>query len=193
MAGAQGAPGNANVIYTTWKPVDLSSSGYRFEDDKSFFLGNDNTTSYPLFTKEVIDKSLIYIYFKYNELSYNNATSDYRLNERIRADNANGSIRLPGHTLNRFEDYIYYSVYSQSLGVNYVSFALYMRTASNVDGTEKATPEFVGKDLAYFRTLFKDLPQYRVVIVNGSIPGGRAVAVDYKDYAAVKRAYSLPD
>ena len=41
--------------------------------------------------------------------------------------------------------------------------------------------------------MVKDLPQYRIVIVNGSTPGGRAAAIDYKDYAAVKRAYNLPD
>ena len=193
VAGAQGAPGNANVVYTTWKPVDLSSSGFRSDDNMLLFLGNDNSTSYPLFTKEVIDKSLIYVYFKTNQLRYNNTTSDYRLNEVISAGNTTGSIRIPGHTLNRFEDYAYYGVYHQSFGVNYISLELYMQTSSYVNGVQVAIPELVGKDVVYFRTLFEGLPQYRVVIVNGSTPAGRTAAVDYNDYAAVKQAYNLPD
>lgn len=35
--------------------------------------------------------------------------------------------------------------------------------------------------------------QFRYVIIPGGVPAGRAAAVDYSDYEAVKRYYNLPD
>jgi|GEM_PF-6298533 len=48
------------------------------------------------------------------------------------------------------------------------------------------------KTRAFYRDFMKDLVKLRVVIVKGNVAGRRAT-VDMKDYAAVKRAFNIPD
>jgi hypothetical protein len=192
--GVSGVTGNANVVYTAWKPVDVSSSYFRTADNLYTYMGNDNSTDYPLITQDVFNKSLIYVYFKYGALKYDPSTAEEKLVERIQPANAYGYVKLPGHTTSTFFDYLSYNVYNQPIGVNFLNFTLRMDTQTfDANGKPQPIPELVGKNAQFFRDLVKDMPQYRVVIVNGSTPGGRAGTVDFKDYAAVKRAYNLSD
>ena len=186
--------GNANVVYTAWKPVDLSSSYYRSQDNNDLFIGNDNTSANAILTKDVIDKSLVFVYFKVNRLLFDGSIGEYKQQETIQPANANGFIKIPGRETSKYEDFMQYNVYHDYIGVNYLRFTLYGYTYTNgPNSTRVPTPEFANKNAQFFRDLLKDMPQYRIVIANGSTPGGRAAAVDFKDYAAVKRAYNLPD
>ena len=192
--GVSGATGNANVVYTAWKTVDLSSNYYRSPDNLNVYIGNDNSTASPLLTQDVINKSIVYIYFKYGTPLFDNGTNEYKLSERIVQGSAYGSIKIPGRTTNTLGDFVNYNVLHQPIGVNFLNFLLTMPTSTtDANGQQIPIPDFVGKNAQFFRDMFKDLPQYRIVIVNGSTPGGRAVAVDYNDYAAVKRVHNLPD
>ncbi|WP_461084027.1 hypothetical protein [Spirosoma flavus] len=187
-AGPAGPTGNANVVYTAWKTLDLSSSYYRSPDNKEFFIGNDNNTANATLTKDVLDKSVVYVYFKVNRKL--NTGSTITLQELINPINALGHIKIPGRTTNVDDDYMLYEVSHDYLGVNYLRLTVHGYT-TNAAGT--AIPEFVGKTAADFRALFTTLPQYRIVIINGSTPGGRSGAVDFKNYASVKQAFNLPD
>lgn len=192
VSGVAGAPGNANVVYTAWKPISVSSNaGYlRLDDNTGLFMGNEGQEAFPLFTADALNKSLIYVYFKGNIAVFDLATGGYKLTERIAADSFNGTLKIPGRATADFYDFQRYTVYHQGIGINFLSTYIAMNT---VGSDQKPVPEFVGKNAPYFRDLVKDLPQFRVIIVNGSTPGGRAGSVDFKDYAAVKRAYNLPD
>lgn len=193
--GPQGPMGNANVVYTAWKPVDLSGNYYRYPDNLGVDLGNDQKTANALLTAEVMDKSLVYVYFKFGQQLYDNAAGEFKLIERIQASNAFGNALISGRTGAKFDDFIQYYINHDYLGTNYLRFNLHMYTQQYDQATAKQVPvtDLIGKTAQDFRNMVKDLPQYRVVIVNGSTPGGRAAAIDYKDYAAVKRAYNLPD
>ena len=192
--GPQGPTGNANVVYTDWKAVDINSSYYRDQTNLYTWMGNDNTTAYPLITTDVFNKSIVYVYFKYGQTLYDNSTADYKLVERIAPSSAYGQIKIPGRTTNAYTDFINYNVYHQPVGVNFLNFTLRMDTFTyDQQGKQVATPDLIGKDAVFFRNLVKDLPLYRVVIVNGSTPAGRQATVDFKNYAAVKQVYNLPD
>lgn len=194
VSGVAGAMGNANVVYTAWKGVDISSSYYQTTDNLYTYMGNDNASAYPLLTNDVINKSLVYVYFKFGQQFYDNATAEVKLVERIAPTSAYGQIKIPGRTTSTYTDFFNYQVYHQPIGPNFLNFTLRMDTFTyDQQGKQLVIPELVGKNAQYFRDLVKDLPQYRVVIVNGSTPGGRAAAIDYKDYAAVKKAYNLPN
>ncbi|WP_460948499.1 hypothetical protein [Spirosoma daeguense] len=186
--GPAGATGNANVVYTAWKTVDLSSSYYRTPDNKEFYIGNDNSTANATLTKDVLDKSVVYIYFKINRAVLSG--SQVQLQELINPANALGHIKIPGRTTNREEDYFLYEISHDYLGVNYLRFTVHGYT-TNAAGT--AISELTGKTAAEFRSYFASMPQYRIVIVNGSTPGGRVGTVDFNNYASVKQAYNLPD
>lgn len=194
VSGVAGAMGNANVVYTAWKGVDISSSYFQTTDNFYTYMGNDNTSAYPLLTTDVINKSLVYVYFKFGQQLYDNATAEVKLVERISPTSAYGQIKIPGRTTSTYADFFNYQVYHQPIGPNFLNFTLRMDTFMyDQQGKQATIPELVGRNAQYFRDLVKDLPQYRVVIVNGSTPGGRAAAIDYKDYAAVKKAYNLPN
>lgn len=192
--GVSGATGNANVVYTAWKAVDLSGNYYREPDNLGVYIGNDNSTASPLLTQDVINKSIVYIYFKYGTPLFDNTTNEYRLSERIVQGSAYGSIKIPGRTTNTLGDFVNYNVFNQPIGVNFLNFLLYIPTfTTDTNGTRTPIPDFVGKNAQFFRDMFRDMPQYRIVIVNGSTPGGRMATLDYSDYAAVKQAHNLPD
>ena len=85
-----------------------------------------------------------------------------------------------------------YSVFNDPVGLNFLQINVFGQPRA---GTfQRVPPELVGKSVAFYRDLFKDAPQFRLVIVNGStLGGGRRANIDFKDYAAVKAAYNLPD
>ncbi len=191
--GPQGPMGNANVVYTAWKTVDNSGNYFRSPDNLRVDMGNAGRTASPLLTKEVMDKSLIYVYFKFGALDFDQSIGGYRLFERIQPGNASGYVKTPGRNTSEFNDYIFYNVNHDYLGENYLRFNVFLYTQT-WDGTKwVANTEMIGKNAQYFRDMVKDLPQYRIIIVNGSVAGGRRAAVDFNDYAAVKQAYNLPD
>ncbi|WP_020607649.1 hypothetical protein [Spirosoma spitsbergense] len=47
--------------------------------------------------------------------------------------------------------------------------------------------------MSFFTPLANFALGYRIVIANGNTPDGWAAAVDWKEYAAAKQAYNLPD
>lgn len=192
--GVSGVTGNANVVYTAWKPVDVSSGFAQTTDMFYTFLDNIRTATNPLITQDVIDKSIVYTYFKTGALQYDPANAAFGLVERVQAGSANGYAKIPGRTKNDFADYLYYTANQSEMRVNYFPFSITLYTNYyDAKGTQTVLPETVGKTAQFFRDIVKDLPQYRMIIVKGSTPGGRAATVDFKDYAAVKRAYNLPD
>ena len=191
-SGVAGPAGNANVVYTAWKPVDFSRGSYfMFPDSVSFFLTNEGATANALFTRDVLDKSLVYIYYKHNLLLFN-SSQQLQLSERIVEGSASGYVKIPGRTTNTFQDYMPYGVFSDPIGLNLLQINLFGNPRQSA--TQPVPAELRGKGVAFYRDLFKDLPQYRIVIVNGSIlSGGRHTAIDFKNYAAVKATFNLPD
>lgn len=197
-AGPQGAMGNANVVYTDWKTPILDVFN-AFQDNSAVYLSNQNTANV-LLTKDVIDKSVVYVYFKIGQLLADQSVGSFALAERIQAPEAlnsgvPGSVKIPGRTTSTESDFVYYYLNRDLIGANYLKFNLTLYTSQYNQAQNKSVPvtELVGKNAQFYKDLLNALPQYRVVIVNGSIPGGRAAGIDFKDYAAVKRAYNLPD
>ncbi|GAB4033060.1 hypothetical protein [Spirosoma gilvum] len=193
-AGAQGATGNANVMYTAWKSPDFSTYYYRFPDNLQAIIGNDGNQTNALLTADVIDKSMVYVYFKTGALQYDNTTADYKLVERIQPSNGYGYVKIPGRTTSNSQDYVQYWLNSDNIGVNNLHMYMYFFT-SLYDQQGKQTPiaDFVGKNAQFYRDMVKTAPQYRIVIVKGTVAGGRTAAIDFKDYTDVKQAFNLPD
>ncbi|MBD2755558.1 hypothetical protein [Spirosoma validum] len=186
--GAQGAAGNPNVVYSDWKPVDVSGTFFLFTDG-TVYLGNDNKTDNAYLTQEAIDKGLIYIYYKLGQKTFDAATGETKLVERVVADSGFGYVKIPGRTTSKDEDFTSYYVANQLFGVNFLRISTnLMTTRSNV-----AIPELTGKSAQFYRDMVKTLPQYRIVVAYGSTKGGRSGAVDFKNYASVKQAYNLQD
>ncbi len=198
VAGPQGPMGNANVVYTAWKTptYDIFSA---FTDNSAVYLSNQNTTN-ALLTKDVIDKSIVYVYFKFGQLLYDQSIGGFATPVRIQSQGAlnnglAGAVKIPGRTTNTGTDYVYYYINHDVIGENYfkINMTLYTSQYDQVKNVNVPVADMLGKSAQFYKDLVKDLPQYRIVIVNGSTPGGRQAAVDFKDYAAVKRAYNLPD
>ena len=55
-----------------------------FQDNSAVYLANQNTTN-ALLTKDVIDKSVVYVYFKIGQLLADQSTGSFALAERIQA------------------------------------------------------------------------------------------------------------
>ena len=195
VAGATGPMGNANVKYTDWKPINVSGDFFVNPLTKEVTL-SPQTTADTLLTKDAIDKGLIYIYYKFGNLDYTAGTQSYTLVERITENNVTqGYVKIPNRTTNQIGDYVTYQVTTDYLGENYFSPKIVLPTAVYDSGKD----EYVGiagladQPVAFYRTMFATLPQYRIVVVAGNVKSGRLAAVDYKNYAAVKQAYNLPD
>ena len=195
VAGATGAMGNANVVYTEWKSIDVGGNFFKYPDGSQANLSPTSTDN-ALLTKDAIDKGLIYIYYKFGQIQINQDTQLYSLVERISPDNvAVGFIKIPGRQTNTFQDFTTYQVTTDYLGVNYFAPKIILKTGilNYTTQTYTSIQEFNGKDATFFRNIFSSMPQYRIVVVAGSVKSGRLAAVNYKDYAAVKEAYNLPD
>lgn len=197
-AGPQGPIGNANVIYTAWTTptYDIFNAS---PDNIFVYLSNQNTAN-ALLTKNVIDRSIVYVYFKFGQLLFDQSIGGFSPVVRLQAPDAlnsgfPGSVKIPGRTTNNAADYVNYFINYDMLGENYFKINLNLNTSQFDQAQGKSVPvaDMVGKPAQFYRDLVKDLPQYRIVIVNGSTPGGRQAAVDFKDYVAVKQAFNLPD
>ncbi len=187
--GAQGPMGNANVVYTAWKPVDLSTNFYAYPENKVVYLGNDLKTANAVLTQDAIDKGLIYIYYKTRQKEFDSANNETKLVERILTTNGTGWVKIPGRTTNRDEDFTNYYIGNEIFGVNYLKFSGFVYTNRN----DVVTPDIAAKSAQFYRDMLKDMPQYRIIVAYGSTPGGRMGSVDFGNYAAVKKAYNLPD
>ena len=162
-----------------------------FPDSTQFILTNAGATSSTLLTRTVLDQAAVFVYFKHS-LLLSGANNQLQLSERIVEGTANGALKLPGRTTNTFEDYVQYSIFNDPVGLNFLQINVFGRLGPST--SQRVPPALVGKGTAFYRDLFKDTPQYRLVIVNGStLGGGRKASINFKDYAAVKTAFNLPD
>lgn len=202
-SGAQGLPGtpgkdgNANVVYTDWKSLPADQYG-RTSNNQFAFLSS-SITSQTVLTREAIDRAAIYVYYRVNVPVYDAADNDYKLQERIAQGNTSCYSLIPGRqptAANNFASFLRTFVSNDLLGVNYFNSTMQLSTyETNAAGATVAIPEYVGKDAAYFRSIVKDVLQYRIVVVYGSTKGGRASyngrPVDFNDYAQVKAYFNL--
>lgn len=189
VAGATGPMGNANVAYTEWKPIDVSGNVVNYPSRTQVDLAPASTAN-ALLTKDAIDKGLVYIYYKFGQLQ--NGT----LVDRITQNTVPvARIKIPGRTTNNASDYASYQITTDYLGENYFSPRISLTTGTYNSTTDQITliPDLANQSDAFYRSLFATMPQYRIVVVAGSVKSGRVGTVDYNDYAAVKQAYSLPD
>jgi hypothetical protein len=191
--GDTGPMGNANVRYTTWK----TPTWFNFSrpTDNSWAYLNVQDTKQPLLTKGTLDSSVIFVYLKTQNLSWDQANQEYLLKERISDTGTYGFLKIPGHTTSNFEDFFQYNFAFNLIGEDFFDPYLQLYTSAYSDSQQKNVPisELVGKNAAYFKDLVKTLPQYRIVVIPGSVKTGRAAAVDFKDYNAVKKAFNIPD
>ena len=84
--GDKGDTGSANVKYTEWFAPEWDDF-FRSEDNL-YMLLNTTKTSQAILTEEVIDKSAIHIYIRYNERIYNNANGGFELIQRVTGDSS---------------------------------------------------------------------------------------------------------
>lgn len=201
-AGVAGKDGNANVVSTTWRKLDLSNA------TSNAFGGNitsinviGGNTAEPLFTKEVLDKDLIYTYAKLNSLNFlpDGTISQFdRFVSINSSSSAAAAFLIPGRDKNKEENYRYLTLNPSAIGVNYFSLTgLFSLRRSLFNLTTQANEvilpaEFVGKDLNFHKDNISNIVSIRHVIVKANI-AGRKFAVDMNDYEAVKAAFNLKD
>lgn len=193
--GVAGPAGNANVVYTAWKTPTWENFGRSPDNRRAFLNISEAGKANAAFTADAINKGVIYTYIKIKALNYDNVNGEYALVERITPQGAYTYAKIPGRQTNTYEDFMAtYVGYDPNMAVNYFYPFLQVITERYDLTQQKYVPleEATGKPAAYFRDLVKDLPQFRHVIVNGST-AGRMAAVNFKDYAAVKKAFNLPD
>jgi len=192
-SGVAGATGNANVVYTDWKAIDVSGNFFKYPDNSQVQLSPAVTTS-SLLSLSAINTGIIYVYYKFGQLQYDQTAQQYTLAERIKADTVSAYVKIPGRTTNLFADYARYQIITDDLGQNYFSPKIVLFTGrlnSTATGYDTIA-DLINLAPSAYRAMFTTLPQYRIVVVYGSVKG-RVGAVDFKDYAAVKQAYNLPD
>lgn len=192
--GPQGPMGNANVVYTAWKSPSWESFSRNLDNLYVNLNVNAATGSTnPAFTADAINKGIIYTYIKVQERVFDNANGEFKLAERIIPQGGFTSVKIPGRQTNTFDDFMYAYVNYQPIAENYFnpSLSFYTHFYDPVQAKQVPIAETLSKPAAFFRDLAKDLPQFRHVIVHGSTAG--RMNVDFKDYAAVKRAFNIPD
>ncbi|GAB4020488.1 hypothetical protein [Spirosoma koreense] len=195
VAGATGPMGNANVMYTEWKTMDVSGNVFAHPDLSVVDLSPAATTS-SILSASAINQGLITVYYKFGALSFDQTTQNYVLNERIAANTVPyASVKIPGRTTSKFSDYTDYQITTDNLGQNYFAPKITLTTGYYDSSRDAYTPiaDVANKTTDFYRSLFTTLPQYRIVVVMGNVKSGRQGAVDFKDYAAVKQAYNLPN
>lgn len=185
--GPQGPTGNANVIYTDWKSIDVSGSVFKYPAGNQVDLIPASTTS-PLLSTTAINQGLVYIYYKFGQLQ------NGQLVERISQDQVPfARVKIPNRNAGTAADYASYSITNDYLGQNYFAPKITLQTGYYNNDQVVTYPDLVNQTDAFYRGLFASLPQYRIMVVNGSTKSGRLGAIDYSNYAAVKEAYNLPD
>lgn len=189
VAGATGPMGNANVVYTDWKSMDVSGNVFQYPTGNQVDLIPQSTAN-ALLTKDAINKGLIYVYYKFGQLQ--NTT----LVERITQNQVPfGRVKIPTRTTNTAQDYATYQITMDNLGENYFAPKISLTTGYYDSQKDEFVlfPDIAKQPAQFYRNLFSTLPQYRIMVVNGSVKAGRLGAVDFTDYAAVKQAFNLPD
>ena len=201
--GAPGKDGNANVVATAWRKLDVGKTVANKigGPDISSINTDYGNTNEPLFTQEVLDKDLIYTYCKRSEVSYgaNGAVTLVERYELLNKSTVDSPFLIPGRSNETEDNYRYGLISAPKYGVNYfnISGLLALRRQifnPTTQKTETLVPdELKGKDEAYFKGIMENLFSIRHVIVKSNIAGGRKIAVNMNDYNAVKRAYNLKD
>ncbi len=180
--------GNGNVVYTAWKTP--AWDGDFFSNSSSGQLNVSNFAASVL-TKDAIDKGLIMVYYKTNQLVAQGST--YVLAESISPmDSRDGvafAFKIPGRTTNLYADYAFANINQFPLRENF--FRPYLNYYTFTGQNFTPIPEISDKPKSFYQDLAKTLPQYRIVVAYGSVLGRQAV--DFTDYAAVKKAFNLPD
>lgn len=189
MAGPKGDLGNANVVYSDWKTV--TSWSVTSNSDNSYYYLSTPTTTNSLFTKDAINTAAIFTYIKYNTyVETAPGTQKYQLVERISSQpNISHYFKVPGRTDTRILDYGFSFVYSGEIGENYFSPYIFVNTYTL--GTQ--IPELKNLTATTVLTLVGSLPQFRHVIVYGSVRGGRLATVNWKNYDEVQKVLDLKD
>lgn len=200
-AGAAGATGptgasgvSASVPYTDWKPIDVGGNFFKYPDN-TLVTSSPTSTTNVLLTQDAINKGLVYIYYKFGQLSAPSDTGSYTLVERVAQNTVPfGRVKIPGRATSGAADFATYQITTDYIGVNYFKPTISLVTGTIVNGDQyRLTQDLINQPAAFYRSMFATLPQYRIIVVSGNTKSGRAGAIDYSDYAQVKQAYNLPD
>jgi Collagen triple helix repeat (20 copies) len=199
--GAAGKDGNANVLATAWRKLDVSKTvANRIGGtDITSIITEYGNTAEPLFTQEVLDKDLIYTYCKHNEVVYgvDGAVTLVERYELLNKSSIDAPFLIPGRTNVTENNYRYGILSPPKYGVNYFNIPGLLSLRRQIYNpatlqTEVLLPdEFKGKDEAYYKGIMENLFSIRHVIVKSNMAGGRQLAVNMNDYNAVKKAFNL--
>ena len=195
--GAKGETGNANVVYSDWKPVstDKVYSGKDAKGNYTFLQFYPSNTKEPIFTKEAMNTAAIYTYVKFNVLIYDQATQINSVSERIKLLTENGaynSFLIAGRNKDLSQSYGGTTLFNSQYAENHFDYLVNFNLTEYdfVKQNYVPVPEFQGKSLTYFQDIAKTMPQYRHVVVYGSTKG-RMASINWKDYDEVKRMLNL--
>lgn len=206
--GEKGEVGSANVNSTSWTTFDVENGSvakttYQNDNDENYYTSvfmRKGNKEMPVLTAEIIDSGLALIYFKLGSRVYNSEKREYEIQERIFGGEilprANGWIQIPGRDGEIATDFQSYSVVVSSIGENfwdpYISFRsnFKQQTEGGKNTSFSTAPELVDKGNDFYRSLFKELPEYRVITIPAAA-NGRRKRVDYSDYAKVCEAFGL--
>lgn len=199
--GAAGKDGNANVTATNWRKLDVGkSTANRIGGSDITSISTEfGNTAEPLFTKEVMDKDLIYTYCRYNEVVIDNmgVASLVERYELLNKNTLSSPFLIPGRDNTNELNYRYGLLNPPKYGVNYFNISGLLSLRRQIfnpvtQANEVILPEELkGKDADYFKGIMENLFSIRHVIVKSNLAGGRQMAVNMNDYNAVKRAYNL--
>ena len=180
--------GNANVVYSDWKTINWTISGLTVG---GYYYLSSPTSTNTLLTKDAINTAAIFTYIKYNTyVEISPGSAKHQLAERITSNqNANHYFKVPGRTDTRILDYGYVNIAQGEIGENY--YAPYAFFMTSTLGTELLELKTLTTDA--IKNLISTLPQFRQVVVYGSVKGGRLAAVNWQDYNEVKEALGLKD
>lgn len=202
-AGAAGKDGNANVTATTWRKLDVGKTiANRIGGTDITSISTEyGVTAEPLFTKEVMDKDLIYTYCKYNELAYgvDGAVTLVERYELLNKNSVSSAFLILGRDNSNENNYRFGTLSPPKYGVNYFNISgllsLRRQIFNPITGqNEVLLPvELKGEDEAYFKFIMENLFSIRHVIVKSNMTGGRQMAVNMNDYNAVKKVFNLKD
>ncbi len=195
--GAKGADGNANVVYSDWKPLTLDNDlSTKSRGDIVQLVLSPLNPAEPLFTKEAINTGSIYTYVKFNALVFNESTQTYDLVERFKlltGSSVESSSLIPGRNKSSFFSYTPTQIVNVEYRENYFNYVLFNNLTER-NTVSKPVPEFQMKDIAFFKKtlMLETTLLIRHVIINGTTKG-RMASVDMNDYEAVKRELNLRD
>lgn len=192
--GDKGDTGSANVKYTEWFAPEWDDF-FRSEDNL-YMLLNTTKTSQAILTEEVIDKSAIHIYIRYNERIYNNANGGFELIQRVTGNSSIwGYTKVPDRITNTQNDFNQILAAYDNVGKNYFKPRIQINTNFYDLGIQReiAIEEYKTKTAIQIRELSKDIAQFRIVVIPGAVLSGRQKAVNFDNYEEVKNVFGLTD